>query len=113
MFYDDIIVKELDNEYDYLDQFKQSLGKYADKLHNAERDFGDAIQIQISEFASGMDRSIYEVSRGTAVNEQRIAYLTEKSPYTYTPEELQEMSRLVTYYSNWVFDEKRGNWVNN
>ena len=99
---------ELVNEYKYLDQFKQSLGKYADKLHNAERDFGDAIQIQISEFASGMDRSIYEVSRGTAVNEQRIAYLTEKSPYTYTPEELQEMSRLVTYYSNWVFDEKRG-----
>ena len=99
---------ELVNEYKYLDQFKQSLGKYADKLHNAERDFGDAIQIQISEFASGMDRSIYEVSRGTAVNEQRINYLTEKSPYTYTPEESQEISRLVDYYSNWVFDEKRG-----
>lgn len=75
------IDNELFDEFKRLLNFRSSLGIYLKTLQDTEKNLQTLFGAQISDFAKGMDRSIYVVSSGTTVNEQRIAYLSEKSPY--------------------------------
>ena len=95
--YSEEIIEEINNEFLHLGNFKDSLSTYSSRLQVLEGELIGVFGKQTSEFARGLDRTIYQVSSGTTVNKQRILYLSTKSPRVYTPEEVKEIKGLLDY----------------
>lgn len=87
----------LEYEYTKIQNFWYSVVKYKEDLAGMEEALAKVFGEQTSDYAKGMTRQIYETSADGKINTERIRYLSQKSPDSFTPGEMDEIHEILVY----------------
>lgn len=87
----------LDQGFTKLQNFYYSIEMYKKNLEDIEEALAKEFEKQTSEYAKGLTREIFKAAADGEINAKRIWYLSQKSPSSFTPEEMDEIHKIIDF----------------